>query len=440
MRFIQRLLNASTSPGGAFRWPGFLFTTVMVLGLALSDDTAAGTVYPMPSPPLENPHRWAEDNRGTIAAARNAFKESLRGNAVSIIRPEYERRLGEMVFAVRRQANMRRPLADFGDLFAALPPYTRLHLFVPEAAAEGAEDQLEDLGLEERTTIHTVESEFLSGRWKSWADITVSNSNLWMRDIVLVGSVNGAPRIYQPLAYNATSDLRHNDTDFIRKLGGAGRQITVVPFPHFIRGGNLLVGEAAGRLVAFVGAHEVDFNAAALPVLTQDSPSPAVVAERFLDDLKRVTGADRVVVLPNTPLVFHLDQALIFLGPGRVGVLKSIDGLRFGAAEEKMFSEIRQALTDTGFSIVDIPSSPGHLGRYESSANAVLFRNAHNDVPTALVPRFPDAEVTWEGRQYSSLMDLVAQVYRREGYAVVFVKDAFHAHKGNLHCVTLPLN
>jgi hypothetical protein len=48
--------------------------------------------------------------------------------------------------------------------------------------------------------------------------------------------------------------------------------------------------------------------------------------------------------------------------------------------------------------------------------------------------------VTWEGRVFKSMMELVAEVYRREGFDVTFVKDAFHALQGNLHCITLPLN
>ncbi len=192
--------------------------------------------------------------------------------------------------------------------------------------------------------------------------------------------------------------------------------------------------------MAFIGAHEVEFNVAALPILTLDKRNGEAIAADFLEDVKLVTGADKVVVLPNTRQVFHLDQTMVFLGPELVGVLKSLDGLPFKPAEEMMFSEIRRTLGDNGFTVVDIPSSPGHLGRFESSANALLFHNVESGRPTALIPRFPDAEVTWEGLTFKSMTELVGHVYRREGFEVVFVKDAFHALQGNLHCVTLPLN
>jgi hypothetical protein len=426
--------------GASIRRATRLIAAAMTFGMVLSGGTPAATIYPIPAPPAVGRESWVESNRATIASARQAFREALAVDGPSVVRPEYERRLGEMVFAARRSSDKNYPLSDFADIFTALPSYTQLHLFVPETAVDWAEEELAELGLEVRVSVYGVASEFLNGRWKSWSDTAVRNSEIWMRDIVLVGATGGAPRIYQPLAYKATSNLSHNDTNFIRELAGGETRLKVVPFPHFIRGGNLEIGETAGRLVAFIGANEVEFNVAALPVLTQDKLGGDAIAEGFLQDVKLVTGADKVVVLPNTRLVFHLDQAMVFLAPGRVGVLKSVDGLRFEPAEERMFSEIRRTLANNGFTIVDIPSSPGHLGRFESSANALLFHNTESGRPTALVPRFPDAEVTWEGRVFKSMMELVAEVYRREGFDVTFVKDAFHALQGNLHCITLPLN
>jgi hypothetical protein len=427
-------LNAS------IRRAGRLIAVTMVFGMVLSGRAPATTIYSIPVPPVVGRESWVESNLAIIASARRTFLESLADDGPSVVRPEYERRLGEIAFAANRGSDKRSPLSDFAEIFAALPSYTQLHLFVPETAVEWAEEELAELGIEYRASVYGVTSEFLSGRWKAWSDTIVRNSSIWMRDVALVGATGGAPRIYQPLAYRASSSLSQNDTDFIRELGGGDTRLKVVPFPHFIRGGNLLTGEIGGRLIAFIGTNEVQFNVAALPVLTQDKRGEDVVANDFLRDLKLVTGADKVVVLPNTRRVFHLDQALVFLAPGRVGVLKSVDDVPFDPAEEAMFSEIRRILADNGFTIVDIPSSPGHLGRFESSANALLFRNVNSGRPTALVPRFPDAEVTWEGQTFKSMMELVADVYRREGFAVVFVKDSFSTLQGNLHCVTLPLN
>lgn len=422
------------------RWAGCLFASALALGLALSEGSSAASVYPLPSPPAVGREAWVKSNRTTIASARRTFQESLAAGVRSTVRPEYENTLGEVVFSAPRRTDKRYPIADFEDIFATLPSYTRIHVFVPDAAVDLAEDQLDELDLEERSKVYGVKSEFLTGRWKSWSDTAIRNAAIWMRDIVLVGATGEGPRIYQPLAYNATSDLRNNDTDFIRELESDDPRLKVVPFPYFIRGGNLEMGEIDGRLVAFIGANEVEFNIAALPILNQDELGRDAIAQGFLEAVKLVTGADRVVVLPNSELVFHLDQALVFLAPGRVGVLKSVDGLPFQPEEERMFAEIRRSLADNGFSIVDIPTSPGHLQRYESSANALLFRNRESGRQTALVPRFGDAEVTWEGRPNQSLSALVAEVFRREGFEVVYVKDAFHALRGNLHCVTLPLN
>lgn len=424
----------------SIRWAGRLFAATLACGLVLAETSSATSVYPLPTPPAVDRQSWVESNRATIAAARRAFRESLAADGPSIVRPEYENSLGEVVFSASRRGDKRYPISDFEDIFATLPSYSRIHVFVPDAAVERAEDQLDELDLEDRSTVYGVKSEFLSGRWKSWADTAVKNSALWMRDIVLVGTTRAGPRIYQPLAYNATSDLRRNDTDFIRDLSSYDPRMKIVPFPYFLRGGNLEVGEIGGRLVAFVGANEVEFNISALQILTEEKLNRETIAAGFLEGVKRLTGADKVVVLPNSQLVFHLDQALVFLAPGRVGVLKSIDGLRFEPAEERMFAEIRRSLADNGFSIVDIPTSPGHLQRYQSSANALLFRNRESGQLTALIPRFTDAEVAWEGRPNQSLMELVAEVYRRESFEVVFVNDVFHALRGNLHCVTLPLN
>lgn len=418
----------------------------LIGGLALNivpwaaSGAAEMVVYPMPSPPKADAAAWVEKNRATIEAARAAFQQAMADGRASVVRPEYQRTLGDLAFAVRRQGDMRHPLSDFSDIFKALPSYSNIHLFVPSVAVESAEDQLEDLDMLERTTIYPVESEFLTGRWKSWADRFLTNSNIWMRDIVLVGERGADIHVYLPLAYNATSDIQHNDSDFIRNIASRTGRLKVVPFPYFVRGGNVLVGSVEGRLIAFVGKHEVDFNAVALPVLTNKSFGEGEIAEGFIQAIKALTGASKVVVLPNTPRVFHIDQALAFLGPGRAAVLKSVDGLDFATAERQMFEEIRQALADNGFSIADIPSSPGNLSRYESSVNAVLFQHAKTGRRTVILPRFSDAEVSWRGQSFPSQMDLVADIYRQEGYDVVSVKDVFHSRKGNLHCITLPLN
>ncbi len=239
MQTLRNFQPVSAFLRACIRRAGRLFAAAIAFGLVLAEGTPAAAFYPLPAPPAVGRERWVESNRTIIASARQAFRESLAADGSSVIRPEYERRLGEVVFAAKRSSDKNYPLSDFADIFTALPSYTQLHLFVPETSVEWAEEELAELSLEVRASVYGVKSEFLSGRWKSWSDTAVRNSSIWMRDIALVGATGGAPRIYQPLAYNATSDLSDNDTDFIRELGGGETRLKVVPFPHFIRGGNL---------------------------------------------------------------------------------------------------------------------------------------------------------------------------------------------------------
>jgi hypothetical protein len=104
--------------------------------------------------------------------------------------------------------------------------------------------------------------------------------------------------------------------------------------PTFFRGGNLELARAGGRKVLLMGAEEMAMNQKWFVEAFGFEPGHNAVPEI----LKRATGADEVLILPNSRNLYYLDMFVTPLADGTVGLLAPVDAQRLAAADRDVLS------------------------------------------------------------------------------------------------------
>lgn len=361
-----------------------------------------------------------EQNLAELRAVARRFDRSVADGKLHLA-PEYQRDLREILIAATR---LRRggpaTIQPHAPILRALPAYTRVRVFVPRDGLKAVSRELAALGLADRSQT-LVDDDSAPG-----AALTP-----WVRDQMLL--VDGGERaiLATPLRFYpgrlAESDLRH-----IGRLRANGREVLRIPL--FFRSGNLLLAHY-GQRILFVGDSELFVNAAGYVQSHLTRPN----SDEVLAGLQALTGADRVVVLPNSPQLFHIDQYFAPLADGVAALLLPLDPDKLAPEDASAIEQARAILRELGFRIVAVPTVAERIAAYQSPVNIVPFRDLTRHDRAALVPRFPDRTVLFEGRR-QSLNGLVAQAYRTAGIRPVEVDDNFAPLMGNTHCVALPLH
>lgn len=346
--------------------------------------------------------------------------------------PDYERTLAEAALSISfTDGATANPLERHLPILGALPAYTRLHVVMPVAAEAAAKRVLAEAGYAKRSVLHPTVA------WsKAKQQLNrYSRATRWIRDTFMVGNAtDGKAGIFVPLAYAQVTDLTESDLDFLEHKWHDRKRVLRVP--AFLRGGNVLVADnQAGQRVAFVGADEIEQNDSHFRTATAVTPPRDLVPEI----VRRISGTERTIVLPNSTFLFHIDQAMSFLAPGVVALIAPIDEWNLKPEEAKVLGEIRKTLPQQGFRVVSVPTTAARVGGYRSVVNVVPFVDRDSGRRRALVPRFEDVTVQIDGRP-QSLNDAIRRAYETAGIAVTWVDDRFADRGGNLHCALLALN
>lgn len=361
-----------------------------------------------------------DQNLGELRAVARRFDAAVAQGRLHLA-PEYERDMSELLIAATRTRQGGAPtIQPHIPILRALPPYTRLRVFVPREGIAAVERELASLGLKSRSTL-MIDDDAAPG-----AALTP-----WVRDQVLV--IDGGERsiLATPLRFYpgrlAESDLRH-----LGRLKARGREVLRIPL--FFRSGNLLLARH-GQRILFVGQTELFLNAVGYVQAHLSRPDSAEV----LSGLRAMSGADEVIVLPNSDRLFHIDQYFAPLADGVAALLRPLDPHNLHPDDQRAIDETRKILHELGFRIIPIPTVAERIHSYQSPVNIVPFRDLAQRDRAALVPRFPDRMVQVDGRR-QSLNALVAQAYRGAGIRPVEVDDNFAPLMGNTHCVAVPLH
>lgn len=373
---------------------------------------------------VEGNQRWVREVGQVFVAPK-----TMRGHRLT---PDYEKVLNEVAISVSAvEANAERPLWRHQPILKVLPSHSRIHIITPPAAAEAVRKQLAESGLLSRAHIYPLPAA-ASPRGEP---TKYSRSTRWIRDTFMVGSTpDKKATAYFPLAYATTTDLASSDVTSIKPIWH-DRDLTYT-FPAFIRGGNVAVADnMKGERVAFLGNDEIEQNALRFNRTTGLVPPRAMAVEI----LQKLAGTSKVLVLPNSDLLFHIDMAFNFLGPGSVALLAPVDEPNLGKNDIEVLQIYRKALAAAGFRVVSIPTTAERISRYQSPVNFVPFADKLTGQRRAIVPEYPDVKVSHAGRQ-ESLNGLVKKAYAEAGVEVIWAEDRFSDTRGGVHCALLGLN
>lgn len=348
------------------------------------------------------------------------------------LKPDYEKTLQEVAVSVSVvDSGTVNPLWRHQPILAALPAHAKIHIIIPPPATRAVRKILKDSGLLPRAVIYPLPV------WatEKGAPTKYSRATRWIRDTFLVGSTaSGNATAYFPLAYSTTRNLALSDSNSIKTIWHDPQHAQ--SFPAFIRGGNVAVADNVnGERVAFLGNDEIEQNALRFDRTTGLQPP----REMTLEIIKRLAGTEKINVLPNSTLLFHIDMALSFIAPGVVALLAPIDEATLGRDEIIVLTEYRKSLAAAGFRIVNIPSTAARVSLYQSPVNIVPFTDNSTGERRAIVPEYPDVEVNINSKPHS-LNALIKQSYADAGITITWAEDRFSDSHGGVHCALLGLN
>lgn len=389
------------------------------------DDYAKLSHYPAPvrGQVLAAANR-AERNIARIREIGKAFFTDARKHNYRMI-PDSELTLREVVIAVRETSPD--PLVRHEPILAALPAYSRIHVITPKDLLTTVRDKVASLpGLAQKTTLHPVDV---------WVDKTSNGlvyrrPTRWVRDAFLPGRDDtGNPVVFLPPAYTSIHDLTRNDLDFFRNItGSAQRQLRL---PVFVRGGNLKIVEHGKRRILLIGEREFRYNEEIYLATTQFRPPEQLM----IDVLKEISGAEEVVVLPNSDRLFHLDMVMAMPRPGVATVIAPLDLARVSPDDRAVIMRVRQTLARIGIRRIDIPTTAARIADFQSPVNGVAFRHATSRRYAFLLPEFPEPAAG-----ASRINALIRQRYRETGVQVIPLEERFFSQHGNTHCVVVGIS
>lgn len=362
--------------------------------------------------------REHEANLRTLRRTGATFFEQLSSHPTAA-RPEYYSELREAVMAVdaeqSRQAN---PIFAHEPVLLALPPYSRVTLFVPVEARQRVRERLRALGLTDRVRVRVSAAPNRTGP---------DGRTRWIRDTIFATYDADHTVVYTSLAHKNSRDVAHDDLGYVK--GIKDRRHLVVRMPVFFRGGNLALAENPRRIL-LIGSDELAMNRQWFLDTFGFEPLPDTVQTT----LRLASRADEVVVLPNTRNFYHLDMYLAPIAKGKVALLAPQDPEQLAPNDRRLLDTARQTLNRLGLQIVDVPTRADWIRRFESPTNVVSFIDRNSQRPRTLVPQFPEPAGGPGG-----LNAAVQAAYRAAGIEPVPVEDRFHDFFGNTHCALVAL-
>lgn len=397
------------------------------------DDSPNGRVLHMPADRARIPgllpaerrmalQRLREHERNEAEAMRVAQRFAARiAIAHPHMQPEYERSLAEVFIAASRATSTAKvSLDDHLPILKALPPYTRLTVVAPRADFARIRSQLARLGFDRRA------------RLVAGGEAAAESSGPWARDMLLVVDASGQQILATPMRFHPRGEIAVGDLSHLEALKNNRREVLRTPL--YFRAGNLLLLRRQHSSLLFVGEAELFLNAVGFVNARLPRPGSNETVAAF----RELTGADRVIVLPNTDRLFHIDQYMAPLADNLVAFLDPLDFDLLPADEQRVLRTARARLEAEGIRLALIPTIAPRIAATQSPVNILPYRDLRDGRASALVPSFPDRLIT-DGKHSYSLNDAIADAYRRTGIRMIPVEDRFWPLMGNTHCVTVAL-
>ncbi len=392
---------------------------------------------------------------GTVRASRRnlTFVQPRPVPADYRIVPEHVRRMRRVVVSL---ATGETTLEFQHSLLSRLPGYTRIIVLLPESELQSVAAGLKGKAYETRVHLITYKTQpltnrrlyFLSPSASKLLAVTAESvrhpqGTRWAQDLFEVAVGPGgdlillAPCVYKIYcAVDRLSDLSvTSDIPYLDRLSPIG--VKVRKLPLVFKGGNILVDVIDGRRVAVCGSDVVRSTRTIWQSFVETDTSDS----KIIGMLKEVLGADEVVVVggPRTQpgLLYHMDQAVVFLAGGIAGVTRIV-GERPASGQEAVdleeaelfLVELRSALRNIGYELVNVDTSARNLLDFQHYANCIPYVDAESGRRTLLMPVF-----SAPNRSDERLVAVNSATFESLGYEVIHVPSEAHELKGGIHCL-----
>lgn len=369
------------------------------------------------------------------------------------VTPEYNHSLKKVVVSL----SVANHDLSFGDsLLAALPDYTEIIMLLPD-------ENVQEITAELQNKTYFQQIKLVPFETKEVTNPAFVCINLYENDIdyfqvqgksILPGGTPWAQDLFKalinkdgelkflfPPIYKCLLDNNGNytfDNSYINNLSSTGIYIERTPFEF--TGGNVLTGKIQGEKIGFVGTDLLRDNDSLRKILPKSIPGDRKIKKMIHDKF----GVDEVIFIgdkkerqPDT--LFHLDQAMIFLDDGEVGVSHIVgeypenkEDYELVIHAELFLFELRNKLLSLGFHVHDIDMTVQNLLHYEEYVNAIPYTDVNTDQKTLLMPIF---DSYYEGDEDEKIIEKNISIFESVGYEVIKVKAQSTEHQGGIHCL-----
>ena len=367
--------------------------------------------------------------------------------------PEYKRYLKKVVVSLGpRDTN----LHLHADFFRYLPEYTEIIVLLPENNVQPIMEIMKDQPYFRRTRFIGFQTEkFNDGRAylifpeKDKLVGTGQMKNLWRGSSWAQDLFEVAQRpdgqilllisdVYKWfISSNKDTQLKVvSDNSYLGNLSSAGMEVKRLPVTF--RGGNILIDEYNKRNIAIVGGDVLKLTRTVWKSSRDSTPTD----KQIFKMLKKYLNLDEVLVIgkerPQPSLMFHLDQAMVFLSGGVIAIANLVGKNNADILEAKevreveMFlSELRSKLIEMGYKLVNIDTSIHNLLNYQSYVNGIPYVDALTGQKTYLMPVYPTDQTEYE----KELIRKNTLALEALGYRVIHVPTNANKIKGGIHCL-----
>jgi hypothetical protein len=388
-----------------------------------------------------------------LMPATSPAAEVHNGHLYSID-PEYERTVSRVMIST----DMETPLALQMDTIKKLPRYTEVLVLLPSHRLEDIKQEIGDVSRRRKISlipfdthvlrnVHTYLLLHKSGHVAStmYKELEMPKGSVWAQDLFEVARADDGKHVivapdvidafFLPQGHAMNEKL--SDNAYITDLADKGG-FRVMKTPLTFKGGNLLTDRLNGRNIAFLGGDVISDTMAVLRATAGYNKYSTSDIYRMIRDFLNV---DEVVVIgeggrqPNQ--LYHLDQAMIFLREGVVGVTRVLYkdyGLRNNQEimkVEQFLSETRRKLAGLGYRIVNIHTTAEDVLNFRYYANGLVYTNTRTGKREFLMPDYPHARSPF----IENIIRRNTVAFEVEGYTVTPVPTDVNRHEGGLHCI-----
>ncbi|MCP4755281.1 MAG: hypothetical protein GY866_30830 [Proteobacteria bacterium] len=394
-------------------------------------------------------------NRDSLAV--RLLNDSFLEERSYSVAPEYNRTIEKVVISLAKTDKIS---TYHHEILSRLPLYTQVVLLVPESNQKAIEKKLQrhaygrKLIMAPYTTkpqkgaryyVLFPENEKLVEFATDSGRITHGQGSLWARDLfVAARQSSGKPLLLVPdihkwfVSYGNQSDSKVvNDNSYLHHL--APHNMDLVKLPLTFQGGNILTDVFKNRKIVFVGVNTLRSTRIVWKSTMDSTPSHKAMIEM----IKKHFNSDEVVVIGTDgiqppSLMFHLDQAMIVLKQGVVGLTHLVGRKRYASTYSDEVKEVERFLEKThstllkrGYEVVPVHTSVKNILDHQQYVNAVPYLDRETSRKVLLMPVFTSSQSDYD----QELIRKNTKSFESLGFRVIHVPTGADKINGGLHCL-----